>query len=64
MFFGDQEEKPPEPAPKAAAKGKAEPKAAAAPPEESKPGLPERQWQGLPRRGPDRAVLYVVYSAV
>ncbi|CAE7487991.1 Zc3h6 [Symbiodinium pilosum] len=43
-----EEEKPPEPVPKAAAKGKAEPKAAAAP-EEPKPGLPERQWQGLPK---------------
>ena len=45
-----EEEKPPEPVPKAAAKGKAEPKAAAAPvAEEPKPGLPERQWVGLPK---------------
>ena len=42
-------EKPPEPVPKAAAKGKA----AAKPPEEEKDtkdtGLPERQWQGIPK---------------
>jgi len=44
-----EEEKPPEPVPKAAAKGKA----AAKPPEEEKDtkdtGLPERQWQGIPK---------------
>ena len=44
-----EEEKVPEaPNPKAAAKGKAEPKAAAAP-EEKPSGLPERKWIGLPK---------------
>lgn len=45
-----EEEKPPEPVPKAAAKGKA---AAKPPAEEEKDtkdtGLPERQWQGIPK---------------
>ena len=46
----NQEEKPPEPVPKAAAKGKAAAKAQAVKEEEPKEkdlsGLPERQWQG------------------
>ena len=45
-----EEEKVPEANPKAAAKGKAEPKAAAAATEEKPPsGLPERKWIGLPK---------------
>eukprot|EP00438_Fugacium_kawagutii_P000303 Skav205264 [mRNA] locus=scaffold1841:130764:134738:- [translate_table: standard] len=46
--LNNEEEKAPEPVPKAAAKGKA----AAKPPEEEKDkdtGLPERQWQGIPK---------------
>ena len=39
---------PEAPNPKAAAKGKAEPKAAAVP-EEKPSGLPERKWIGLPK---------------
>lgn len=42
-----EEEKPPEPAAKAAPKGKAQAKPPE--PEEKPEGLPERQWQGLPK---------------
>ena len=45
-----EEEKPPDPVPKAAAKGKAAAKPSAEEEKDTKDtGLPERQWQGIPK---------------